>query len=83
MVKIKYKIRDLRIEKGFNKQFEFCVACGIKQCSLSRYENGKGNPSVNILQRIATVLQCSVKDLFEEVEVADIVEVPKEVEVKP
>lgn len=75
MKNVKFKIKELRIAKGFHKQLEFCVACGIKQCSMSRYENSKGNPPIKILQQIANVLQCDVKDLFEEVETAPVVEV--------
>ena len=68
--KIKYKIRELRAARGFHKQLEFCAACGIKQCSMSRYENGKGNPPIQTLRKIADVLKCDVRDLFEEVEEA-------------
>ena len=59
------RIRFLRKKKGLN-QGELAEAIGINPSHLSRLENGKYQPSVDALQRIAQALEVSVDYLLSE-----------------
>ncbi len=62
---MKNKIKQIRIRKKITqKQLE--TATGIKQAELSKLENNKRNPSINILERVAKGLNCKVSELLEE-----------------
>ena len=45
-------------------QIELAVAVGIDRSYLSEIENGKRNPSINILYAIADALQIDIAELF-------------------
>lgn len=59
-------VRALRLEQGWT-QVEFSERCGFYQTYLSRIENGQANPTLNVMEVIATGLGLSVFDLFEQV----------------
>ena len=46
------------------KQTELAKATGIKCSTLSQYETGKREPSIEALKNIANVLDCSIDDLI-------------------
>ncbi len=46
-------------------QIDLAVAVGINRAYLSEIENGRTNPSINILYAIADTLQVDICDLFE------------------
>src|ERR1700691_6729148 len=56
-------IRDTR--RGRLSLEELAARAGVSAGQLSHIENGTGNPSVEMLIRIMSVLNLSVNDLFE------------------
>lgn len=56
-------IRRLRKEKGL-RQIDLAVAVGIDSSYLSEIENKKRNPTILLLDNIATVLEVSLIDLL-------------------
>lgn len=58
-------IRDLR-KNAHLRQIDLAVMVGIDCSYLSSIENGKRNPSILLLQNIATALGVSVRDLLSE-----------------
>ena len=57
------KIELQRESKGLT-QSELSKKAGIDRSNLSEYENGKGNPTIRTLKKLATALGCEVKDLI-------------------
>lgn len=55
-------IRLIREQKGLT-QGELAESAGIGRPYLSRVENGKYNPGICLLLRIAQALECKVDDL--------------------
>ncbi len=54
------KIKMLREEKGLS-QDELAIAAGTTKATVSRYENGLRQPKLDILSRIAQVLDANVE----------------------
>lgn len=52
-----------RLEKGYS-QTGLAEACGLTQQQISRYESQPVCPHIPTLQKLATALDCRVKDLF-------------------
>ncbi|MBR2215435.1 MAG: helix-turn-helix transcriptional regulator [Selenomonadaceae bacterium] len=50
-----YNLISARQKAGMSQQ-ELSAATGITQADISKIENGKGNPSVNTLHRLANAL---------------------------
>lgn len=57
------KIAEKRKEKHFT-QTQLAKILDIDRTHLSKVENGKVRPSTALLERIANVLGCSIKDFF-------------------
>ena len=55
-MKIGATIKKLRKEKKIT-QIDFAGQCGISQTYLSQLENDERNPTVDILERISSVLE--------------------------
>lgn len=55
-------IKQKRKEKAI-KQSELASLTGIKTSTLSQYETGKRQPSIEILNKLANVLDCRIDDL--------------------
>ena len=51
------KIKEFRIKKGLTQK-ELGNLCGMADSAIRRYENGKANPKMETLQKIATALRC-------------------------
>lgn len=58
---IGHNIRELR-KQAHMRQIDLAVMVGIDCSYLSAIENGKRNPSILLLQNIATVLNVSAKN---------------------
>ena len=52
-------IRDLRIQKNLT-QTELAIRSGTTEATLSKMENGRGNPKFDTLIRIAVVLDAEI-----------------------
>jgi transcriptional regulator with XRE-family HTH domain len=59
------QIRTYRLKKGMT-QVDLSEKCGIYQTYLSRIENGSANPSVFLLNAIATTLEVELQTLCHE-----------------
>jgi len=57
------KIRNLREEKGFDQR-SFAFECAISRTQLHMIENGKTNPRLSSLYKIANQLGITVSDLL-------------------
>jgi transcriptional regulator with XRE-family HTH domain len=57
------RIRQWRLGRGMNQQ-QLAEASGLTQSGLFRVETGQTNPQLISLQRIASALHCSVRELF-------------------
>ena len=68
-VRLGYKIRTLREAKGFS-QDDLACRVGINRSYLSGIENGKRNLTIDILTRLADVLEISLSELLKDVDVS-------------
>lgn len=59
------KIRYLRIQKNMTQKELGEKLGGIPQQQIGRWENGKSNPKLNTLHKIAAALSVNVNDLLE------------------
>jgi transcriptional regulator with XRE-family HTH domain len=57
------RIRRWRVACGMNQQ-QLAEASGMTQSGLHRIETGQTNPQLSTLQRIASALHCSVRELL-------------------
>jgi transcriptional regulator with XRE-family HTH domain len=53
-----------RAERGLS-QSELAKRANVARQTISKVESGDGNVTIAVLEKIAAVLGCSVKDLFE------------------
>ena len=58
------RISFLRKKKGLS-QLDLSLSCGVSKNYLSDLENGRRNPSILLLQRIASGLEASLETLFQ------------------
>jgi XRE family transcriptional regulator, master regulator for biofilm formation len=58
------KIREMREKKGLSQR-GLAKALNMNHAYLSRIENGKVDPSIELLVKIAEILECNVADFFE------------------
>ena len=56
-------IRALREAAGM-RQYELAARMGVKQASVSSWESGESNPSVENLKKMAYIFQCSIDELL-------------------
>ena len=61
--KVGHKIKTLRKEKNFTQE-QLAEKAGISVDFLSLIERGKNAPSLESLEKLATALKISVKELF-------------------
>lgn len=57
-------IKQIRKQKGFSQQ-EIADKLSMNRVQYNRIETGKSDPTMNILQRIANVLDINVVEFFE------------------
>lgn len=60
-------IRKLRKEKEL-KQVDLAKMVGIKNNTLSQYETGERMPNIEMLTKLAKVLNCSIEELIKDEE---------------
>ena len=63
LIQLGEQIKSERNNKGLT-QYKLAKELFMEQSNLARIENGKTNPTVNTLIKIAKVLDCKVKDLI-------------------
>jgi len=56
-------IQRLRNAKNI-KQYQLAAMCNFEKANLSRIESGKTNATMLTIQKIATVLEIPMRDLF-------------------
>ncbi len=59
------RIRELRNLKGVS-QARLAITAGMDPATLNRLEQGKGNPNIKTLEKLAEALSVSVSELLEE-----------------
>lgn len=59
------KLKQLRMQQGFEKQLDFAEALNVKQSTLSMWETGNSKPDIDMVKKIATVLNVSVSEVLE------------------
>lgn len=62
--KLGKKIQKLRKEIGYSSQESFAEALKLSRTHVGHIEQGRKNPSMEVLVKIASLLKISVKDLF-------------------
>lgn len=62
---VAWNMRRLRVDKGISQQ-ELASAAGIDRTYVSRLERVMENPSVGILEKVATTLDVHIGELFAE-----------------
>lgn len=58
------RLRQIRKEKGMNQE-SLAAAIGMSQSNISEIENGRHNPTLDTLTKIADALGVPVSGLFE------------------
>ena len=61
------RIRFLRSERGWSQE-DLALEANINKNYLSDLENGRRNPSLDILERIANAFEISLSELFKGIE---------------
>ena len=56
-------IRRLRVAQCFTQE-KLAAEAGLEPRHISSLENGKGNPTIKVLERIADVLLVDIAELF-------------------
>lgn len=61
------RIRELREAKGWGQR-ELAERSGVSQSAISDIENGKRDPSIKTVKKVAIALGVTILDLDEEVQ---------------
>jgi transcriptional regulator with XRE-family HTH domain len=56
-------IRKYRVKRGLS-QLDLAAACGFEESSIGRLENGKTNPTIKTLLKLAKGLDVKLTDLI-------------------
>ncbi|EAY25439.1 helix-turn-helix domain-containing protein [Microscilla marina] len=65
------KLKDIRSKKSLSQK-EVALSVGIDRGQYSRFENGKAEPSLATIKKIAQALNVKLSDLFAENDELDI-----------
>ncbi|MFA5532159.1 MAG: helix-turn-helix transcriptional regulator [Candidatus Shapirobacteria bacterium] len=63
--KLGKKIQRLRKDAGYTSQESFAEALGLSRTHVGHIEQGRKNPSMEVLIKIAKKLRIDISDLFE------------------
>lgn len=63
--KLGKKIQILRKNAGYSSQESFAEALGLSRTHVGHIEQGRKNPSMEVLIKIAKKLRIEISDLFE------------------
>ena len=58
------KLKQLRTRQGFN-QTDLAKKVRVTQAYIAMLENGRENPTLNVLERLANALKVTVAELVE------------------
>jgi transcriptional regulator with XRE-family HTH domain len=64
-IKVGKKIRSVRKQRGYT-QYQLADAVNADVSTINKIENDKANPSLDMLEKIATALNVKVIELLEE-----------------
>lgn len=56
-------IKDIRLAKGITQK-TLAEKLDVTPNAISQWENGKRNPSLEIVRRLAEILQCTTDDIL-------------------
>ena len=56
-------IKKMRINRGLSQK-QLAELIGVEQQHVSRWENGKHRPSIDVFQKLAKILNCNISDLI-------------------
>lgn len=59
------RLKELRLSKNLT-QLGLSKKLNVERTTVTMWENNKSNPTLPMLKKIATVLDCSVEDLIKE-----------------
>jgi len=59
------KLKDYRMSNNLT-QGELAEKLNVKRTTISMWENNNSQPNIEMLKKLATVLNCSVDDLIKE-----------------
>ncbi len=68
----KFKLKEVRQKKGLTQQ-ELAKKLDIKQQNISEYESGKQKPSLDTFIEMAKILNLTLDELIEYVDIHEIV----------
>lgn len=63
--KLGKKIQKLRKAAGYSSQEEFAEALGLSRTHVGHIEQGRKNPSMEVMVKIAKKLKVDISELFE------------------
>lgn len=63
--KLGKKIQRLRKDAGYTSQESFAEALGLSRTHIGHIEQGRKNPSMEVLVKIAKKLRVDISELFE------------------
>jgi transcriptional regulator with XRE-family HTH domain len=59
------QLKQIREAKGISQK-EFASALGVTESAVSHWESGRYLPTTNKLQKIASILDCTVDELLKD-----------------
>jgi len=59
------RLRDYRHRRGFTQE-KLAELAGVKPETISRIENGRAQPSIMVLARLTSALECAMGDILDE-----------------
>jgi transcriptional regulator with XRE-family HTH domain len=68
---VAYNLRRLRVSKLLSQE-DLAVEASIDRTYMSRLERGLENPTVVVLDRLSTALECDIRELFRPVEAGEL-----------
>lgn len=60
-----HNLKELRIKKGLSQE-QLAKQLNISSVAICQYELGKRSPNVEMLKKLAQVLDCTIDDLLKD-----------------
>lgn len=57
------KLKEIRLRAGLTQE-QLAERINTTQCCISRWENGKDRPNIEIVRQLASVLRCTTDELL-------------------
>ncbi len=61
---VKNRLLEIRLKLGYKKQKDFAEFLGIRRVQYNKYENNKGQPTLETLYRISLKLGIKMEDII-------------------